>query len=94
MQQVYKACINLDVSDGLSIHDKLTTAAWCGRDLPQMNAIVNTHIFFTEMKVIANKQHAATTRVEQQVDVAKVFVIFKQKIRHILPLMLIHLNIL
>jgi hypothetical protein len=43
-----------------------------------MKAIVNTHILFTEMKVVANKQNAARTRVEQQADLAEVFVIFTQ----------------
>ena len=44
-----------------------------------MNAVVNNHNLFTKMKVIANKQNAARTGVEQPADLAKVFVIFKQQ---------------
>jgi hypothetical protein len=72
--------VNLDVSDGISIHNKLTAAVWCDRDLPQTISIVNNNILFTEMKVTANKQNAAMTRVEQ-VDLEKMFVIFKQQIK-------------
>ena len=72
---------NSDISDGISIPDELTAAAWCDGDLPQMNAVVNNHNLFTEMKVIANKQNAARTGVEQPADLAKVFVIFKQQNR-------------
>ncbi len=41
-----------DVSNGISIPDEITAAAWCDRDLPQMNAIVSIHKLFIKMKVI------------------------------------------
>ena len=68
-----------DISDGISIPDELTAAAWCDGDLPQVHAIVGNHNLFTEMKVVANKQNAARTGVEQPADLAKVFIIFKQQ---------------
>ena len=70
---------NFDISDGISIPDELTAAAWCDGDLPQVHAILGNHSLFTEMKVVANKQNAARTGVEQPADLAKVFVIFKQQ---------------
>ncbi len=70
---------DFDISDGITIPDELTAVAWCDGDLPQVNAIVSNHNLFTEMKVIANKQNAARTGVEQPADLAKVFVIFKQQ---------------
>jgi hypothetical protein len=44
-----------------------------------VHAIVSNHNLFTEMKVVANKQNAARTGVEQPADLAKVCVIFKQQ---------------
>ena len=70
---------NFDISDGISVPDELTAAAWCDGDLPQVHAIVGNHNLFSEMKVVANKQNAARTGVEQPADLAKVFVIFKQQ---------------
>ena len=58
---------NLNISDGISIPDELTAAAWCDGDLPQMNAVVNNHNLFTEMKVIANKQSRTTCRFSKSV---------------------------
>ena len=70
---------NFDISDGISIPDKLTAASWCDGDLPQVHAIVGNHNLFAEMKVFANKQNAARTGVEQPGGLTKVFVIFKQQ---------------
>ena len=72
-----KEYADFDVSDGMSIPDELSTVAWCDGDLPQVNAIINDHDLFTDMKVIVNKQNAARTGVEQPAVIAKVFVIFK-----------------
>ena len=44
-------------SDGISIPDELTAAAWCDGDLPQVHAIVGNHNLFMETKVAANKQN-------------------------------------
>ena len=66
-------------SNGISIPDELTAAAWCDGDLPQVHAIVGNHNLFTEMKVVPNKQNVAGTGVEQPADLAKVFVIFNQQ---------------
>ena len=69
---------DFDVSDGTSILNKLTAVAWCDGDLLQVNAIINDHGLFTDMKVIANTKNAARSGVELSTDIAKVFVIFKQ----------------
>ena len=74
--------------------DELNAAACCDGDLPQVHAIVSNQNLFMEMKVVANRQNAARTGVEQPADLAKVFVIFKQYNKHILSLTLIHHDIL
>ncbi len=68
INSLYKEYADFDVSDGTSIPDELTAVArWYG-DLPQVNAIINDHELFTDMKVIANKQNAARTGVKQPAD--------------------------
>ncbi len=52
--------------------DELNAAACCDGDLPQVHAIVGNHNLFMEMKVVANRQNAARTAVEQLADLAKV----------------------
>ncbi len=52
--------------------DELNAAACCDGDLPRVHAIVCNHNLFMEMKVVANRQNAARTAVEQLADLAKV----------------------
>ena len=70
---------DFDISGWITIPYELTAAAWCDGDFPQVNAIVSNHNLFTEMKVVANKQNAARTGVEQPADLFKVFITFKQQ---------------
>lgn len=85
---------NFDFSNGITIPNELSPTAWCDGDLPLMNAIVSNHSLFTEKKVPANKQNTARIRVNQPADLAKVFVIFKQKNKTHTISGIIHLNIL
>ena len=57
INSLHKEYVDFDISDSTSIPDELTAVAWCDDDLPQVNAMINDHDFFTDMKVIANKQN-------------------------------------
>ena len=70
---------NFDISDGISIPDELTAAAWCDGDLPQVHAIVGNHNMFTDMKVVANKTKCSKNWSRATSRLSKVFVIFKQQ---------------
>ena len=71
---------NFDASKGLEIPDALTAVSWCDGDLSQIDAITNSIPLFAENKIVANKQHAARSGVEQPADVSRVFKQIKQLI--------------
>jgi hypothetical protein len=55
----------------------LTAVAYCDGDISQINVIKNSIDLFVDNKVIANKQHATRSGVEQPADLARVFKIIK-----------------
>jgi hypothetical protein len=61
-----------DASTMTYIPDKLTAVSYCDGDI-KMEAIKLGTDLFTNNKVIANKQHASRSGVEQPADLAKVF---------------------
>jgi hypothetical protein len=65
------------VASGSSIPDKLTAVAYCDGDISQINVIKNSIDLFVDNKVIANKQHASWSGVEQPADLARVFKLIK-----------------
>ncbi len=65
-----------------SIPDKLTAVTYCDGDFSQINAIKSSIDFFTNNKVIANKQHTSWSGVKQPADLARVF----KLIKNMLPL--------
>ena len=71
---------NFDAAKGLEIPDSLTAVSWCDSDLSQVDAITNSIPLFTDNKIVANKQHAARSGVEQPADVSRVFKQIKQLI--------------
>jgi hypothetical protein len=71
-----KRFANFDASMG-SIPDKLTAVTYCDGDFSQIDAIKSSINLFTDNKVIANKQHASRSGVEQLADLAKVFKLIK-----------------
>jgi hypothetical protein len=56
-----------------SIPDKLTAVTYCDGDFSQINAIKSSINLFIDNKVIANKQHASWSEVNQPADLARVF---------------------
>ncbi len=71
-----KRFANFDTSTG-SIPDKLAAVTYCDGDFSQIDAIKSSINLFTDNKVIANKQHASWSGVEQPADLAKVFKLIK-----------------
>jgi len=67
-----------DESSGRAIPDKLTAISASDSDLSQVEAVADTVDDYAEHKVIAVKQHAARTAVEQPADLAKVFMLIKR----------------
>ena len=59
------------------IPEKLTAVSYCDGDISQMDAIKSGTDLFIDNKVIANKQHASRSGVEQPADLAKVFKLIK-----------------
>ena len=76
-----KKFCNFDIAAGSSIPDKATAVAWCDGDLSQIDAIKRSVEMYAENKIIANKQNAARSGVEQPADLTPVFKIIK-KIQH------------
>ena len=60
-----KKFCNFDIAAGSSIPDKATAVAWCDGDLSQIDAIKRSVKMYAENKIIANKQNAARSGVEQ-----------------------------
>ena len=58
--------------------DQLTVASWCDGDLAQVASIIDDLSVFDEHKIIANKQSASRSGVEQAADAARVFPILKK----------------
>ena len=69
---------DFDIAAGTSIPDKATAVAWCDGDLSQVYAVTQSAELFTENKIIANKQNAARSGVEQPADLTSVFRIIKK----------------
>jgi hypothetical protein len=66
-----------DASSGSSIPDKLTAVAYCDGDFSQIDVIKNSINLFVDNKVLANKQHASWSGVEQPADSTRVFKLIK-----------------
>ena len=71
-----------DDKSGRECPDKLTAVTWCNGDLSQISAIKKCIENYTANKVIACKQHAARSAVEQPADLAKVFMVIKELLPH------------
>ena len=68
---------NFDSAPGEPIPDELTAVSWCDGDLSQIKAITDMADELTANKIVANKQHAARSAVEQPADLANVFNVIK-----------------
>ena len=78
-----------DISNGTSIAYELTEVTLCDGDVSQLHSVTNKHGMLTDQKVIANKQNAARTAVEQAADLTKVFkVINKEAMRHTITILI------
>ena len=64
---------NFDITAGTTIPDTATAVAWCDGDMSQIDAIKRSVDLYVENKIIANKQNAAWSGVEQPADLARVF---------------------
>ena len=67
-----------DSNSGTVIPENLTVASWCDGDLGQIASIVNDFGTYNRNRIIANKQNAARSGMEQPADVCKVFPIIKK----------------
>jgi hypothetical protein len=76
-----KEYAGFDISDESNIPDELTAVSWCDGDLSQLYSVTNEHSMLNDQKVIANKQNAARTAVEQAAELAKVFKVINQEAR-------------
>ncbi len=73
-----KQFANFDASAISSIiPNKLTAVSYCDGDFSQIDAIKSSIDLFVDNKVIADKQHASWSAVEQAADVAKPFKLVK-----------------
>ncbi len=72
-----KRYAKFDASSGSPIPDKLTAVTYCDGNFSQVDAIKTSIDLFAENKVIANKQHASRSGVEQVADLARVFKLIK-----------------
>ena len=75
--QKKKYC-NFDIAAGASIPDKAAAVAWSDGDLSQVYAVTQSAELVTKNKIIANKQNAARSGVEQPADIMPVFRIIKK----------------
>jgi hypothetical protein len=73
-----KKYCDFDIAVGTSIPDKATAVAWCDGDLSQVYPVTQSAELFTENKIIANKQNAAQSGVEQPADLTPIFKIIKK----------------
>ena len=69
---------DFDSTAGTNIPSTLTAVSWCDGDLSEIASIVGDVTNFSENKIIANKQNAARSGVEQPADLAKVFKLLKK----------------
>ena len=70
---------NFDASSGREIPYHCTAVAWCDGEGNQIHELGRSIELFRDNKIIANKQHASRSGVEQPADLAKVFpVLHKQ----------------
>jgi len=63
-----KKYFDFDIAAGTSIPDKATAVAWSDGNLSQVYAVTQSAELFTENKIIANKENAARSGVEQPAD--------------------------
>ena len=61
------------VDCGVAVPDELTAVSWFDGDMSQVKAVASEHQLFFDNKVIANKQNAAATAVEQPCDLTPCF---------------------
>jgi len=71
-----------DASTSKECPVNLTACSWCDGDLSQIHAITNGAKELTKHNIIANKQHAARSAVEQPADLSKVFMLIKKHLPH------------
>ena len=76
INEMRKTIHDFDVEAGATIPEELTAVSWCDGDMSQVASIANDHALLPENKIIANKQNAARTGVEQAADLTKVFPAF------------------
>ncbi len=69
----HKKYCNFDITAGTTIPDTATAILWCDGDISQIDAIKQSVDLYVENKIIANKQNAAWSGVEQPTDLAPVF---------------------
>ncbi len=72
-----KQYAKFDASSGSPSPDKLTAVTYCDGDFTQVDAIKTSINIFAENRVIAKKQHASRSGVEQPADLARVFKLIK-----------------
>jgi hypothetical protein len=68
-----KKYCNFDITARTTIPDMGTAVAGCDGDMSQIDAIKQSVDLYVENKIIANKQNAAWSGVEQPADLAQVF---------------------
>ena len=71
-----------DASTSSDCPDNLTAVSWCDGDLSQIHAITKGTEELSKHKIVANKQHAARSAVEQPADLSKVFMLIKKELPH------------
>ncbi len=64
---------NFDIAAETTIPDTVTAIAWCDGDMSQIDAIKRSVDLYIENKIIANKQNAARSGVEQPANLTQVF---------------------
>jgi hypothetical protein len=68
-----KKYCKFDIEAETTIPDKLTMVVWCDGDMSQIDAIKQSVEVYIENKIIADKQNAVQSGVEQPADLAHVF---------------------
>jgi hypothetical protein len=68
-----KKYCNFDITAGTTIPNTATAVAWCDGDISRIDSIKQSVDLYVEDKIIADKQNAAWSGVEQPADLAPVF---------------------
>lgn len=69
---------NFDSDSGAAIPDHLTAVSYCDGDFGNLSVIKENAQMLKDLKIVANKQNAARSAVEQPADLAKCFKIIKE----------------